>query len=115
MEFYATIRQWNKLGKMFRINHISWWKEELPSEEEMQHGLDVLEANNWQTDYIITHCCPQDVASVMGFHGSDRLTMYFNEIAHKVQYTRWYFGHYHGEESVFGKFILHYDKIERIL
>ena len=115
MEFYAIIRQWHKLGKMFRINHVSWWKEELPSEEEMQHGLDVLEANNFAADYIITHCCPQDVASVMGFHGSDKLTMYFNDIASRTLFHRWYFGHYHGEESVFGKFILHYDKIERIL
>ena len=114
-EFIAEIRQWYKLNKMFRINHVSWWEQELPSQEEMDFGMKVLEDNNFETDYIITHCCPQDVASAMGFHGSDRLTMYFNEVARKTQFHRWYFGHYHGEESVWGRFVLHYDKIERIL
>ena len=114
-EFIAEIKQWYKLNKMFRINHVSWWEQELPSQEEMDFGMQVLEDNNFETDYIITHCCPQDVASAMGFHGSDRLTMYFNEVARKTQFHRWYFGHYHGEESVWGRFVLHYDKIERIL
>jgi len=114
-EFIAEIKQWYKLNKMFRINHVSWWEQELPSQEEMDFGMQVLEDNNFETDYIITHCCPQDVASEMGFHGSDRLTMYFNEVARKTQFHRWYFGHYHGEESVWGRFVLHYDKIERIL
>ena len=114
-EFNATVRQWYRYGKMFRINHISWWEQELPSQEEIDFGMKTLEENSFETDYIITHCCPQDVASFMGFHGSDRLTMYFNEVAQKTKFTKWYFGHYHGEESVFGKFVLHYDKIERIL
>ena len=114
-KFLATIRQWYKYGKIFRINHVSWWKEELPSQEEMDFGRKTLEENNFETDYIISHCCPQEVASVLGFHGSDRLTMYFNDIARDTKFTKWFFGHYHGEESVWGKFILHYEKIERIL
>lgn len=113
--FYAVVKHWNKLGKMFRVNHISWWKQELPTPEEMNFGWKTLEDNNFETDFIISHCCPQDVASALGFHGADALTMYFNEVARKAKFTRWFFGHYHGEESVWGKFVLHYDKIERIL
>ena len=30
----------------FRVKDISWWKEELPTEEEMKHGMDVLKRNN---------------------------------------------------------------------
>ena len=113
--FLAVVRQWSRLGKMFRINHVSWWEQELPSTEEMQFGRKTLEENNLETDFIISHCCPQEVASVLGFHGSDRLTMYFNDIAHDAAFTKWHFGHYHDEKSVFGKFILHYERIERIL
>ena len=113
--FYAAIKQGYKYGKQFRINHISWWEQELPSQEEMDFGMKTLEENNFETDFIISHCCPQDVASALGFHGSDRLTMYFNEVASRTKFNRWYFGHYHGEESVWGKFVLHYDKIERIV
>ena len=114
-EFYATIRQWYRLDKMFRINHISWWAQELPTQEEMDFGMKTLEEHGFETDYIISHCCPQDVAAAMGYHGSDRLTMFFNEVASKTKFARWYFGHYHDERAVFGKFILHYDRIERIL
>lgn len=113
--FIAAVRQYSRYGKMSRINHISWWKQELPSQEEMDFGWKTLEDCNFEVDFIISHCCPQDVASALGFHGSDVLTMYFNEVARKTKFTRWFFGHYHGEESVWSKFILHYDKIERIL
>lgn len=39
----------------FRVKDISWWKEELPTEEEMKHGMDVLKKNNNIVDYIISH------------------------------------------------------------
>ena len=39
----------------FRVKDISWWKEELPTEEEMKHGMDVLKRNNNIVDYIISH------------------------------------------------------------
>ena len=39
-----------------RQEHISWWKEEIPSYAEMKHGMDNLEKHNWEVDYILTHC-----------------------------------------------------------
>ena len=81
----------------------------------MDFGMKTLEENNFETDYIISHCCPQEVASALGFHGADVLTSYFNEVAHKTRFSKWFFGHYHGEKSVWGKFILLYDRIERVL
>lgn len=41
----------------YRINHISWWKEELPSEEEKQEGLKNLQKYHNEVDFIVTHCC----------------------------------------------------------
>ena len=114
-ELIAAYNQWSKQGKRFRVNHLSWWEQELPSQEEMDFGIGVLKQSDFKTDYIITHCCPQDVASMLGFRESDSITSYFNEIARQTEFTRWYFGHYHGEQAVFGKFILLYDRIERIL
>ena len=114
-ELIAAYNQWSKHGKRFRVNHLSWWEQELPSQEEMDFGIGVLKQSDFKTDYIITHCCPQDVASMLGFRESDSITSYFNEIARQTEFTRWYFGHYHGEQAVFGKFILLYDRIERIL
>ena len=51
------IKQWNKdYSKMFRVNHLSWWKRELPNQEEMDNGIKNLELNNNKVDYILTHC-----------------------------------------------------------
>lgn len=40
--------------KMFRINHISWWQEELPSQKEMDEGIENLVKYGNKVDYIIT-------------------------------------------------------------
>lgn len=41
----------------YRVNHVSWWKQELPSEEEMQEGIENLAAHDNKVDFIVTHCC----------------------------------------------------------
>lgn len=113
--FMRDVKMAYLLNKNTRINHVSWWKEELPSQEEMDFGLKTLEENGNEVDYIITHCCPQEIASVNGFRDPDIETMFFNEVAHKIKFYRWYFGHYHDDRQTYGKFIMLYKKIERII
>lgn len=88
--------------KMFRINHISWWQEELPSQKEMDEGIENLAKYDNKVDYIITHCPPTKTLDVMnmsrGFFDklkSDRLTDYLQEIQENIQYGEWYCGHMH--------------------
>lgn len=114
-EFFDVIKQWSIAGKMFRINHVSWWAEELPTEEEMQRGREALTENGNRVDFIISHCCPQVVATMMGYRGADILTQYFNEIAASTEFGRWYFGHYHDEQMVMYKYRCLYERIERII
>lgn len=113
------IRKWQwDYDRLFRINHVSWWKEELPSEEEMNHGLDVLKENNWEVDYILTHCAPQQVASIIsqGFYKPDILTMYFNGLLDNgIEFIKWFFGHYHDNQQVMSKFIMLYEQIIRVV
>ena len=100
---------------MLRVNHSSWWKEELPSEQEMEFGLKTLDDNSNKVDFIVTHCCPQQVASMLsgGFYEADSITRYFNVVAETVAFSRWFFGHYHGNEAAMSKFILLYEQIVR--
>jgi len=114
-QFFNAIRLWYKQRRMFRINHVSWWKQELPTQEEMDFGLQTLNENGNKVDYIISHCCPQEIASVNGYHNPDKLTMYFNEIAHTVQFDKWYFGHYHNERTTYMKFVMLYERVVRLL
>lgn len=114
------VRKYNRLtrqGKLLRINHISWWKEEMPSTEEMEFGLKTLEENNNEVDFIITHCCPQHVASIFsnGRYKPDALTSYFNTVSDNVKFSKWFFGHYHNEETILDKYTMLYNKIIRVV
>ena len=112
--FRYAIKCWNQQWKMFRVNHLSWWAQEQPSEEELAFGLQNLIQNGNKVDFIISHCCPQEISSMLGFGDHDRLTMWFNTVAHTVEFSKWYFGHYHIEQQIMGKFVVLYDRIERI-
>ena len=98
-----------------RINHYSWWKQEMPTEKEMRFGLQTLAMNNNKVDYIITHCCPQEITTLISKFKPDSLTLYFNDIYHKVTFKKWFFGHYHADEAITDQFILLYHSFERVL
>lgn len=104
-----------KDGKVLRVNHLSWWEQELPDEVEMERGLKILAENDFKVDFILTHCCPQRVASVFshGFYKPDKLTKYFNTIADKTTFDVWFFGHYHDNQRILGKYIMLYEQIMR--
>lgn len=115
------INEWYRdYDKMFRINHTSWWKEELPSEEEMTEGMMNLKQNGLQVDYIITHSpyasvlCQMDQGS--GVYKTDILTDYLQEIKESVEYKKWFFGHMHVNQNFQGdNAIAIYEQIIRIL
>lgn len=46
------------VDKAYRTEHISWWQQEMPSNEEMERAVCALEQNNWTVDYVVTHCAP---------------------------------------------------------
>lgn len=103
-------------GEMLRINHISWWKEEMPSPEEMDFGLKKLNDNKNNIDFIVSHCAPSHVAASIsaGTYKPDMLTNYFETISQTVNFKKWFFGHYHNDIAVDDKYILLYDQIIRI-
>lgn len=113
------IRKWqNDYDKLFRINGVSWWQQELPSEEEMQNGLNNLKANDYKVDFVVSHCAPQTVASVFsyGLYKPDILTMYFNGLLDNgLEFDKWIFGHYHDNRQIMSKFIMLYEQIIRIV
>ena len=115
-DFRKIYNQWNKQNKMFRVRGVSWWDEELPSEEEMQRGILSLEQCGNEVDFIISHCCPQQVAALFsqGLYKPDILTYYFDDIMQRAKFTRWFFGHYHDNRQIMGKFIMIYEQIIRI-
>lgn len=101
---------------LYRINHISWWKEELPSDEEYSNAIRTLDENNWSFDFIVTHCCPLSVQTAFAgsSYMSDHLIDFFEEISKKCRFKRWFFGHYHDDRDVLDKYTLLYQQIIQI-
>ncbi|MGE5438014.1 MAG: metallophosphatase [Syntrophothermus sp.] len=93
------------IDKAQRIENVSWWKEELPSSGEYDNGYSNLRNNDYEVDYILTHCC-----SIHTFNKfKDKYGMkpyiteineYFNVIEGLADYKHWYFGHYHFNEII---------------
>lgn len=106
-----------RMGAYFRVNHISWWKEELPNKLEYNEALRNLERANWNVDYIITHCAPTQIEAMIGKGGyvQDHLTDFLDEVAERTSFIGWYFGHYHFTETFLGKYHLLYQNIIRLL
>ena len=99
-----------------RINHISWWRQELPSDEEYSEALQNLERCNWQVDYVITHCAPTSIARKESRHNeADRLTDFLQKIRDKTDYRYWLFGHYHDNRAIDEKHILLWEQIVRVI
>lgn len=115
-QYRRKLRQLKASGALYRVNHISWWAAELPSDEEYRTARANLEANGWQVDYIVTHCCPTSVQDELsgGAFQTDHLTDFLDEVAEKTQFRYWFFGHYHDNGVLREKFILLYEQIVQL-
>lgn len=117
----STDRQW-------RIDGVSWWKEELPTIHDFNRGWETLEANDWSVDMVLSHTCPSRVMNAL--YGSDR---YYNggnfgdkrndptcimlqEFYEKLKFQSWWFGHHHIDRrfEFDNRFWATYDKIYKL-
>ena len=100
----------------YRINHISWWAQELPSDEEYDEARQSLDAVGWQVDYIITHCAPTSIQNELLRERSkpDELTDFLEEVRQRCRFRYHFFGHYHGDGIIQKQFVLLYKQILRL-
>ena len=107
---------YNKTCRMFRIRNYTWWDKELPTKEEMQNGLKNLEKANFEVGYVISHCAPTNVQLLMNrCYKSDVLTDYHQQVNEKLNFKKWFFGHYHEDKEINDQFICLYNKIVPII
>lgn len=115
-DFKKKRKELNKGVLPYRINHVSWWEQELPTVEEMQEGLRNLASHDYEVDFIVTHCCSSSTQVLLGGgrYKPDPLTKYLEEIRQKTKFKKWFFGHYHDNKNVNAEEILLYEQIIRI-
>lgn len=111
-------KELDKRGKyMYRVKDLSWWKEELPTEEEMQHGLEALKRHDNKVDFLLTHSPSTSELILMGGKGLyelDILTDYLEKIKAVCDYERHFFGHMHVNRTINEKDICLYEQIIRM-
>ena len=96
--------------------HGIWFKEELPTPDQLAVGAHNLDAAGLKVDYIITHEPPLLVKSSMLLRRGlpervNKLNGYFEELAKSVEFNHWYFGSLHENRLVTSKFTCLFDKI----
>lgn len=115
-QFRKKKKMLEDIGLSYRINHVSWWKEELPSQAEMDEGLANLQENGNAVDFIVTHCAASSTGALLsnGGYKTDCLTNYLEEIKRTVRFKKWFFGHYHDNRNVSAEEILIWEQIVRV-
>lgn len=90
--------------KRFRVNHESWWKEELPSKEEIEIAKANLKQYDNSVDYVFTHCASTSIQDVItqgnNEYSVNNLTEFLEWVQTNVNYGMWAFGHYHKDSDV---------------
>ena len=105
----------------YRIKGKSWWQQELPTESEMQEGLENLKREQYKVDYVITHCASTRIqhelewnyggGSIGKLYEEDCLTDYFEQLEDMLEYKKWYCGHYHVNRIMDQKHIVLFEEV----
>ncbi|MEG1165951.1 MAG: metallophosphoesterase [Oscillospiraceae bacterium] len=84
-----------------RIEGVSWWSEELPSDDEYEEAFKNLNKHNWVVDLVVTHCAPDSIqGKIANRHEHDKLTNFLEVIRKDLTFEKWYFGHYHTDRTI---------------
>lgn len=86
---------------------VNWFPDEQPSEAIKADVNTALVANNWRVYGVLSHTCPLKYEPVEMFQPMidqgtvDRSTeIWLDEIEDKLEYEKWYCGHYHTEKRI---------------
>lgn len=108
------------IDRALRTENVNWWKEELPSDKDMQEARHNLQRVNFKVDYIITHSCDERALYYPPLVGRTFQTNKYpenavlSEFEEKVEYKHWYFGHYHMDGDLTDKKTVLYNEIIKL-
>lgn len=106
----------NSTDKESRVEHISWWRDEVVSSNDVAEAFNNLKNHNYQVDYVISHSpssefldllydmftqCGEEVPyylqkKITHSISSDNLQV----IKEKIAFKRWFCGHIHIDEQI---------------
>lgn len=114
-DFEKEYRLKRRTGQVFRVKGVSWWPEELPSDDDYQEATANLDRAGWCVNCILTHCAPTSIARKIDPHYQpDRLTDFLESVRQRCQFSQWFFGHYHDNRAIDDRFVLQWEQISKL-
>ncbi|WP_295152610.1 metallophosphoesterase [uncultured Ruminococcus sp.] len=111
---YFTFGGAYSIDKYMRTPGYSWWEGEKPTSEEYDEAAANLEKAEYKVDYVLTHTIPESMIYRIGktpdIHDAE-LTGYFEWLYRKLDFGKWFAGHWHINWSYDEKFHILFDKM----
>ena len=91
--------------KDMRMEHETWWREEMPTVAEMAEGAENIDEAGCKVDYILTHEPPSLVKSALLLRSGEtdrvnKLNGYLEQLNRECKFRHWYFGSMHEDRVV---------------
>ena len=98
-----------------RTRNLDWWEDEQPSDFIKDRVEERLEAENWRVDFVFSHTCPFSYIPVTLLKFGDSSTEeWLDTIEKRLNYKRWYCGHFHSDHSEGNFTFMYHDYTELI-
>lgn len=111
----------HSIDKFKRREGISWWKDEIPTDDVLKEGISVLRKYN-KIDYILSHTTSlSNVAELhlsplpKMFQHENILEKYMENILHTTVFDKHYFAHFHLNKKLDDKNMCLYQQIVQLI
>lgn len=114
---YLAFGGGESLDKKYREKGISYWDEELPSNEEWNNLENNLKKHNYYIDYILTYTPPSSDLRIIGAElgrnlgNGTELNRRLQSVRERVKYKKWFHSYYHLDLEISRKHMSLYDSI----
>ena len=94
----------------------TWWEQELPTPEEVKHGISVMQENNNEADYIITHEPPASLKEFLSFEVRQisHMHTFFDAVKNDCKFKMWFFGKVHKNKLIPPRYQCLFDEVVQI-
>lgn len=89
---------------LLREEGVSWWRQEMPDDDEYQAAIAALNEQDNTVDYIVTHDVSTSIRQFLKMEQENveigKIHAFFNVIGKNVRFTAWFFGKYHLDKTI---------------